>query len=80
LNTEIFEYEILTDSFQEIESLETAFEILGATKLNREGWPTSNGGQGLTLWVEVNRPRKDIKQILKVTESKLLKCRPVEAE
>ncbi len=80
MKTEFFEYEILSDSFQEVESLEAAFETLGARKLNREGWPTSYGGQGLTLWAEVNRPRKDIKQILKVTEAKLLKCRPAKAE
>jgi hypothetical protein len=80
LKTETFEYEILSDCFQEIESLERAFETLGATKLNREGWPTSYGDTGIKLWVEIYCPKKNIKEILKVTEAKLLKCSPVEAE
>ena len=39
--TQIFEYTIFSDSDQEIEGLEKAFETLEATRLNREGWPTS---------------------------------------
>ena len=72
-----FEYQILSDCFLEIESLERAFEILGATSLNREGWPTSYGGTGVTLWAEVNQPKKNISQILSATNAKLLQVRQV---
>ena len=75
--TQIFEYTIFSDSDQEIEGLEKAFETLEATRLNREGWPTAYGGTGLTLWVETTYPKKTIRQILSVTNAELLKTHPV---
>lgn len=67
-------YTIISESFQEVESLENAFKILGATKINREGWPTAYGGTGITLWVESVCPKKYIKQVLKATDAKLIGC------
>ena len=75
--TQIFEYTIFSDSDQEIEELEKAFETLEATRLNREGWTTAYGGKGVTIWVETNYLKKTIRQILKVTAAKLLKTRVV---
>ena len=74
---QIFEYTIFSDSDQEIEGLEKAFETLEATRLNREGWTTAYGGKGITLWVETTHPKKVIRQILAVTKAKLRQCRAV---
>ena len=74
---QVFEYTIHSDDFDEIDSLERAFLILEATKINYEGWPTAYGGTGITLWAETTYPKKVIKQILKVTAAKLLKTRAV---
>ena len=74
---QIFEYTIFSDDFGEVESLERAFEILEATKINHEGWPTAYGGKGLTLWVETTYPKKTIRQVLSVTNAKLRQCRAV---
>ena len=75
--TQIFEYTIYSDDFDEIDSLERAFLILDATKINHEGWPTAYGGTGITLWAETTYPKKTIRQILKVTAAKLRQCRAV---
>ena len=55
---QIFEYTIHSDNFDEIASLERAFLILEATKINHEGWPTAYGGTGITLWVETTLPEE----------------------
>ena len=75
--TQIIEYTIHSDDFAEIDSLERAFLILDATKINHEGWPTAYGGTGITLWVETTYPKKIIRQILAVTDAKLLESRPI---
>ena len=72
--TQKFEYTIHSDDFDEVDSLERSFEILASTKINHEGWPTSYGGTGVTLWVETTYPQKTIRQILLVTDAKLLQC------
>ena len=72
-----FEYTIHSDDFDEIDSLEKAFLILEATKINHEGWPTSYGGTGITFWVETTYPKEIIRQILAVTQAKLRQCRAV---
>ena len=74
---QLIEYTIHSDNFDEIASLERAFLILKATKINHEGWPTAYGGTGITLWAETTYPKQTIRQILKVTAAKLLKTRAV---
>jgi len=58
-------YTILVDDNQEALSLESAFEILGA-RINQEGWTTSYGGDGIKLFVECDRPKREVKMILSV--------------
>ncbi len=64
-----YRYEILIDSYEEAASVERGFQILGASFINQEGWPTSYGGTGIRLWATSSFKRKDIKDMVSCTET-----------
>jgi len=74
-----YQYEILVDNHDEAESIESAFEILGATHINQEGWPTSYGGAGIRMWATIHHRKKDIKDMVSCTQTgKLVNVKQVE--
>lgn len=50
------------NTHQEAESLSNALAIMGSTNINQEGWPTSYGGTGITIWAKF--PARYKRQVL----------------
>jgi hypothetical protein len=61
----MYEYTIRFDDQSEAERMESIAVNAGCSRFNQEGWATSYGGNGITVWVEMGiwKPR-DMKQVL----------------
>ena len=57
-------YHFTVDNVQECERLEQICLDHDGTRVNQEDWTTDYGGTGISLWVELEMSKRDMRQIV----------------
>jgi len=60
----MYEYTIRFDNADEVSRMERIMIDAECRRFNQEGWETSYGGNGTTVWVEMDWKPRDMKQVL----------------